>query len=320
MNTGGSILDDLLQGEIIPGSSVNPVVEALTRAEIDSQIATAKKYPRSLDRFYKDAVQMACMNESVASSIMYSIPRDGKQITGPSVRMSEIVASAFGNIRVEARIVEIGDDSVTARAMCLDLERNNAQTVEVRQRIKKSNGKRYTEDMINVTAQSAMSKAKRNAIFSVVPRVYVEPIMEEARKVAVGDQKTLGARRTAMLAHFASLGITAAQVYACVGVTGEADITLDKLAQLKGYATAIKTNEVDIDTVFPDPKAAAEPKTGGAAETIKKMQEQARARQQKTAPTSQPEPAPTPQPAADPAQAEVDAASAKGDEVPWAQS
>jgi hypothetical protein len=277
-DAGGSVLEELLEGEFTP-TKLNPVVEALTRAEIDVQIATANKYPRSLKKFYDDALQMATMNEAVASSLMYSVPRGDKQITGPSVRMAEIVASAYRNIRVDCRVVEVGDTFLTARAVCIDLERNNAQTVEVRRRITDKYGRKYNEDMIGVTAQAAISIAKRNAIFSVVPRVYVDPILEEARKVAVGTQQTLGDRRRAMLAHFAQLGVTADRVFARVGVTGEADITLDLLAILKGYATAIKTNEVNIETVFPTDAGvrtagdSPSPKVSGVAAKI----EQARA-------------------------------------------
>lgn len=254
-----SELGDLLNKEIAAGPA--PVVEAMTRAEIDSQIATAKKYPRSYKKFLDDAMMMATLSEDVAAGCMYSIPRDGKTINGPSVRMAEIVASAWRNIRVDCRIVEIGDTSLVARAVCIDLEANNGQSVEVRVRITNRQNKRYSEDMIGVTAQAAISKARRNAIFSVVPRAFVEPILAEARRVAVGDQKTLAVRRSAMMAHFQSLGILPARVFAAVGVAGEADISLDHLATLRGYATAIKTGEVGIDTVFPDGAPKAEPTT-----------------------------------------------------------
>ncbi|MDQ5979146.1 MAG: hypothetical protein QG602_2120, partial [Verrucomicrobiota bacterium] len=191
----------------------------------------------------------------------YALPRgrnkDGtpKVISGPSIRMAEIVASAWQNIRVETRIVEIGDDAVTARGMCIDLENNNGQSVEVRRSILDKYGKRFNSDMIGVTSMAAISLARRNAIFAVIPRAFIDPIADAARKVAVGDEKTLSARREAMMAYFIKLGLTEARVLASIGVAGVQDITLDKLAILRGYATSLKTGEANIDTVFPDPAA-----------------------------------------------------------------
>lgn len=238
-----------------------PLVEAMTRAEVDIQMNQARKSPRSLKKFYDTAVQMATLNEAVAASCMYALPRGKnkdntpKFITGPSIRMAEIVASAWQNIRVETRIVEIGEDAVTARGMCIDLENNNGQSVEVRRSILDKYGKRYNSDMIGVTSMAAISLARRNAIFAVVPRAFIDPIADAARKVAVGDEKTLSARREAMMVYFTKLGLTEARVLASIGVAGVQDITLDKLAILRGYATSLKTGEANIETVFPDPSA-----------------------------------------------------------------
>jgi len=257
--SASSGLDELLSKDLLGPSHV---IEALTRAEIDVQIATAKKYPRSIRQFTQAATEMATLTEDVAASCMYALPRDGKTVDGPSVRLAEIVASAWGNIRVDARIVEVGETALVARAMCLDLERNQGQSVEVRRRITTKGNRRYSEDMIGVTAMAAISIARRNAIFAVVPRAYVDPIMEEARRVSIGTEKTLAARRKALIDYFTKAGIPPARLFATINVAGEQDITLDHLATLRGIATGIKDGTVGIDEAFPDtlrngPTAAA---------------------------------------------------------------
>ncbi len=232
----------------------SPVVEALTRAEMEMQIRTARGSPRSVSTFQKKAKEAACLSEAVASSCIYALPRkkDGKDdtIEGPSIRMAEIVAYAWGNVRVESRVVEIGTDSIVARGSCIDLESNNGQSVEVRVSIRKKNGARYDESMIGVAAMSAISKARRNAIFAVIPRAFIIPVMEEVRKTIVGDATTLGKRRDVMLAEFLKMGVPNAKVFAAVKVSGIEDITLDNLATLRGYYTAIKTGEAKIEDIF----------------------------------------------------------------------
>ena len=74
------------------GSSM---VSLLNRSEIDQQIATAHRFPRSVKRFRDEAMAMVTLNESVAGQCIYALPRDGKTIEGPSARFAEVIASAW---------------------------------------------------------------------------------------------------------------------------------------------------------------------------------------------------------------------------------
>ena len=70
------------------------MVSMISRAEIDQQVSTAKKYPRSVKRFVDEATQMVTLNESIAQQCIYALPRDGKVVEGASARFAEIIASA----------------------------------------------------------------------------------------------------------------------------------------------------------------------------------------------------------------------------------
>lgn len=115
---------------------------AITKGEIDTQIATAKKWPRSLARFKSDAETIACNDPITAESCWYDVPRDGKTISGPSVRLAEIVASCWGNLRFGSRLIDVGESSVTAQGFAHDLQTNVAISVEVDVPILKKNGTR----------------------------------------------------------------------------------------------------------------------------------------------------------------------------------
>ena len=228
---------------------------ALNSSEIDTQIATAKKYPRSIQKSMDKAMTLATLNEDVAGSMFYKKPQgkeNGKQlfVEGPSVRLAEVIASTWGNIRAESNIEEIGDKSVTAVGMAMDLETNFAVRVRVKRRITKKDGQRFTEDMILTTCNAACSIALREAVFKIVPRALFSPIYEKAKQVAIGNASTLEATRVAMLQYFQKMGVTQETVLARLGKAGVADIGLEDVSTLKGLATAIKDGELKVDEAF----------------------------------------------------------------------
>lgn len=239
-------------------------VESVVRGEVDTQIVTAKRYPRSVKKFKEDALSLATLDAETAASCFYSVPRDGKTIEGPSARLAEIVAASWGNLRSQANIIAEDGDYITARGMCWDLEKNVAVSTEVRRRISGKGGRKFSVDMINTTANAACSIALRNAVFKVVPMALAKSIYDAARRVAIGDATTLVDRRAKMVSHFAKMGVRAEQVCAAVGKASVDDITVDDLATLLGLSTAIKEGDTTVDEAFPPldkPKTEDKPKT-----------------------------------------------------------
>lgn len=230
-----------------------PAIDTISRAEIDVQIATAHRFPRSMERFVKEAMKMATYDEDTAASCFYKLPRDGKIIEGPGVRLAEIIGSTWGNMRYGARIVAEDREFIVAQGVAHDLEKNVSASLEVRRRIVKRDGKRYTSDMINTTANAACSIALRNAIFRVIPKTFVNQIYEAAKQVAIGDASTLVERRTKALDYFAKMGVMEDRILAVLGKSGIEDIGLDDLATLTGLKTAIKDGDTTVDEAFPMP-------------------------------------------------------------------
>jgi hypothetical protein len=235
--------------EVLP--SLGEGLEARTRGEIDVQIVTARRFPRSIRTFKVTALEMVTLDEETAAACFYALPRDGKTVEGPSARLAEIVASAWGHMRVEGRPVGEDDRFITARGTAWDLQNNVAIAFECRRRITNKAGKRFSDDMIGVTANAASSIAIRNAVFKVVPSPFWRPLFIEARKVAVGDASTLADRRAKSLAAFQQMGVTQERVFGLLEVKGVEDITLDHLATLRGLFTAIREGDTTVDEAFP---------------------------------------------------------------------
>ena len=226
------------------------MIAVLNKSEIDQQIATAHRFPRSIKRFVDESMQMVTLNESVAQECIYALPRDGKVIEGPSARFAEIIASAWGNSRAGARVISDQGEFVTAQGVFHDLERNVAITYEVQRRITGKNGKRYSSDMIGVTANAACSIALRNAILKGVPKAFWATMYDAARKVIMGDIKTLANRRAAVFTEFQRFGITPDKIFAKLEVAGAEDIGLEHLVVLRGLLTALKEGDTTPEEAF----------------------------------------------------------------------
>ena len=84
-----------------------------------------------------------------------------KTIEGPSARFAEVIASAWGNSRAGARVIDDRGDFVVAQGVFHDLERNVAITYEVQRRITDRQGRRFKTDMIGVTANDEAHAARR---------------------------------------------------------------------------------------------------------------------------------------------------------------
>jgi len=250
------------------------MVGLLNRSEIDQQISTAHKFPRSLKRFRDEALQMVTLTEQIAQECIYSLPRDGKTIEGPSARFAEVIASAWGNCRAGARVVSDQGDFVTSQGVFHDLEKNVAITYEVQRRIVDKYGKRYKPDMIGVTANAACSIALRNAVLKGVPKAFWSAMYQAARLTVMGDFKTLANRRSDAIAEFQRYGVLPAQICATLNVAGVEDIGLEHLVTLRGLLTAIQDGDTTPEQAFgkdddkpkvEQPRAKSEAKTESAA-------------------------------------------------------
>jgi hypothetical protein len=249
--------------ELIPPSDSNSAIEAIERASIDMQIATAKRYPRSLSKAKADMLSFATLDEDTALSTFYTLPRAGKTIQGPSVRMAEIAIACYGNLRVGARpvsVVATGDNPhVIVQAVAHDLEKNVAIAIEKRRRItKKRNKNAPDEDDINLAVNACAAIAYRDAVFKVIPQALIKPVVEQAKLVAVGDIKSLGTKRVRVVDRLKQMGATEERIMLRAGVRKVDDIGLEELEILIGLGTALKDGETTLEEAFPLPKTGPE--------------------------------------------------------------
>ena len=265
--TNEIIPTEIVDAEVVPMTSL----ESTERAQTDIQISTAKQYPRNIQVVKQKMLSFATLDEETAASCFYSLPRAGKTIKGPSVRLAEIAIACYGNIKAGAQIVNNDGRNVTARAFCFDLENNVTIAIEKNRKITNREGKTFSEDMQTTTSNAACSIALRDAIFKVVPLALVKPIYEKAMQVAIGDAKSLSERRTVALNQLSKVTATEDMVLYKLGYDDIEQITDKDLMNLFGMFNAIKDGESTVDELFSAVVEEVNPETGEVKSATDKL-------------------------------------------------
>ncbi|MDE2024875.1 MAG: hypothetical protein KGJ07_00100 [Patescibacteria group bacterium] len=226
---------------------------ALEQTQINTQVSTAKAYPRDLKRSYNNALATIQLSKSIAESCIYSLPpRDGKPITGPSVRLAEIMLSTWTNMHFSTRVVGNNGKFISVQAIVIDRENNNIciETVDRSIMTSGKNGKTprtYTYDMQQTTAAAAASIALRRATLRCLGKHFADMLYEEAKKVAVGD---ISVTRAKIIAQFEKNGVPKEKIFAYYNIQSIDDIDEEILADIIGKKTAIVEGKFTKDTAF----------------------------------------------------------------------
>lgn len=219
--------------------------DQLVKIEMDTQIATAKQYPRDEKKVLQKIHYLATIDKEIAASCFYAKPvGDGKVATGESIRFAEIAASVWGNLRIRTYLKEESQKTVVAVGEIHDLETNTAISTEVSRSIWGKYG-RYGESTIEVTKLAAQAIARRNIIMQVIPKGLLNSTLQQIKDCATGkndEQKEKYIKQTVAkyVKSFQQKGITETQLCQKLEISHLDEIDSDKLEILIGFGTAIK--------------------------------------------------------------------------------
>ena len=226
------------------------MLQAINRSEVDMQIATAKQYPRDLHRVLNQIKTYATMDTETAEDCFYALRRSGNVIEGVSVRLAEITAGAWGNLRVQSRIIGNDGRTITCQGVCHDLETNLAVSVEVKRRITDKGGRTFSEDMQVVTGNAGCAIAFRNAVLKVVPKAVTKKVIDEVKQVALGKSMDLETKRQNLMQYYQKIGVCQDTLLAYCGVKSIEEIDIEKVFELRGVANAIKEGSTTVQETF----------------------------------------------------------------------
>lgn len=208
MTTGSS-----REGGLAQVNAATAMATTRQAQEVQAAMVVAKQFPRN-EEMAMARILNACKRPTLAQSAIYSFPRGGTDVTGPSIRLAEAVAQSWGNI--DFGFIELenrkGESQVMAYAW--DLETNTRQTkvFSVPHRRDTRNGSVPLTDARDIYELVANQAARRvrSCILSVVPGDVIDAAVKECDKtLRKGSKKPIEERRSEMAEAFDSgYGVT----------------------------------------------------------------------------------------------------------------
>jgi len=274
-------MSDLTQ---IYQNETNTSVQAQSSAsremeEVKGQIFMARQFPRNVFQA-EQRILDACKRPSLAETAVYSYPRGGTRVEGPSIRLAEVLAQNWGNIAFGIKELEQRPGESVAMAYAWDLETNVRQekvfTVphsrKAKGKIKKLDDPR---DIYELVANNG-ARRLRACILGIIPGDIVEKAVEECNKTLAGNnQGPLKDRISNALKAFKDkFRVTQEQIEERFGYNVDAFTERDLLDLIKIY-NSLKDGMSKPEDWFPkkEVKTKQETKLTEAFEETKKKEE-----------------------------------------------
>jgi len=224
--------------------------------EVQVAMLAAKKFPRD-ELQAMDRIKKAAQRASLAEVAIYSYPRGGQNVTGPSIRLAEAIAQNWGNMDFGVLELERREGASEMMAYAWDLETNtrSIRMFTVRHiRDTKQGGKVLTDerDVYEISANQGARRV-RACIMAVVPGDVVEMAVQESRKtLADKDSRPVAEILKEMLKAFKDLGVSKEMIERYMDKPA-ADLLKEELVDLRGVYKAIKDGQSKIEDYFKKP-------------------------------------------------------------------
>ncbi len=215
-------------------------------SEAQGKLMIAKSFPRDLNSAYATLMD-SCKRPGLAGMAIYSFPKGGQTVSGPSIRLAEEIARIYGNIEYGIRELSNANGESEMEAYAWDLQTNvvSSQKFKVRHE-RKARGKTQaltdSRDVYELTANMG-ARRLRARLLAVLPPDLVESAVEECHKTIKGSNEApLADRARKMVAAFAKLGVTQKMIERRLGHPIE-EISSEEIADYLGIHNSIKNSQ-----------------------------------------------------------------------------
>lgn len=274
-----------------PSKGMMEVAASRQAQEVQAAMVIAKKFPRDeFEAFNK--IMNACKRITLAKEAIYSYPRGGTTVKGPSIRLAEVLAQQWGNIDFGIIELEQRYQESTVMAYAWDLETNTRQT-----KVFSVPHKRYTKretynltdprDIYETVANNG-ARRLRACILGVIPGDIIDKAVDACNETLVSDNSEgpLEDRIRKMVVKFSDMGVSTDMLEMRLGHKLETT-TVQEVVNLAGIYKSISDNMAPIEQYFERPEAE------GQAQTLKekmasKMKKDKDAKAESTPPKAAP--------------------------------
>lgn len=223
-------------------------VEARAVAEVQAAYVIAKKFPRNQHAAYMRIIE-ACKRPLLAEQALYTYPKGGALVSGPSIRLAEVIAQAWGNIEFGVKELTRSNGVSVAEAFAIDLEHNTRKPLiftvphsrdkkdkktGIMNKIKLTDDREIYELVANMGARRL-----RNCILAVVPPDFVEAAVNQVKKTLESGEMPLSEKIKIIVERFNDVGVKVEHLEKKLGHNLDAT-TAQEIVTLKGIYKSIK--------------------------------------------------------------------------------
>lgn len=185
MNDLAMQYDNQQQGGVLAQTSSSREME-----EVKGQIFMAKQFPRNVFQS-EQRILDNCKRPALAEVAVYSYPRGGTKVEGPSIRLAEVLAQNWGNLSFGVKELEQREGESVAMAYAWDLETNVRQEkIFTVKHSRKARGKLTKlddpRDIYELVANNGARRV-RSCILGIIPGDIVDKAVEECNKTLRGN-------------------------------------------------------------------------------------------------------------------------------------
>lgn len=245
--------------------------------EVQAAMVIAQRYPRDITAAFAK-IMTACKRPKLAEEAAYAYPRGGTMVTGPSIRLAEVLAQNYGNLDFGIIELEQKPGESVMMSYAWDLESNTRQTkvFTVKHKRHTKHGAYELTDPRDIYEATANQGARRlrACVLGVIPGDIVDAAMAECEKTLQGNNtEPLIDRVRKMVSAFKEKGVSQEMVETRLGhkleVTSE-----QELVTLRKIYRSIADNMADMRQFFEVP--SKDDPTKSSTENLKKKIKEAK--------------------------------------------
>jgi hypothetical protein len=184
-------------------------------AEAQAAMVIAKRFPRD-QIAAMDRIQQACTRPTLAEGALYTYGRGGSDVTGPSIRLAEALAQAWGNMQFGIRELDQRDGESTVEAFAWDVEMNTRQVkvFQVKHERHTRQGAKKLSDPRDIYELVANQGARRlrACILGIIPGDVVESAVKQCEVTLKTKADVTPERIQSLLAKFSEMGVSKEQI------------------------------------------------------------------------------------------------------------
>jgi len=286
----GDIMNDQQRHE--SGNALAANSEARAIASVKAQVLMAKQFPRD-PAYAMSRILEECKRPTLAEHATYSFPRGNETVTGPSIRLAEVMARNFGNMTFGYEVLErrpgqgkTNPGSSIIRAYAWDLETNLLidRQFEVKHwRSTRSGGYAITEDRDIYELEANMSARRiRACILQMIPGDVTDAAVAACRMTAssgiiemMANPESRAKLVNQMLRIYSKMGVTQEDLEENLHAKVE-NWTADTMLKLKEMKNSLEDGTVTLGDYFPR-LGTENQNTVVSKEQVKKLMEAAKA-------------------------------------------